>query len=274
MGKISPIKARLQGKVTRDMFGVDTDLPEMLQLDLGKLDPNPDQPRKHFDQAFLEELAESIKEKGLIQPIVVKRLTGGRFMIVAGERRYRAHKLIGADTIRAIATDGNPDEIALIENVQRQDLDPIEEAEAYARLLERHQYSQRDLGRIVGKAESTISEILSLNALPLAIKEELRTSEVIRPAKSVLIEIARLPDSDKQLSLWQELKAGKATVKAARERKKRPTPEQLTSYQRVLGAIQRLRRELESSEELSEDQRAQIAKLVEDCHRRVQVKRN
>ena len=212
----------LRGKLSRSMFfDTSLDLPRIVEVDLNRLTPNPDQPRKTFDEAALRELAASIKQHGLIQPVTVKEAAGDRYLLVAGERRYRAHQLLGRATIAAIITQGNPDEIALIENLQREDLNPLEAAEALATMMERHHYSQEDLGRTIGKNRVTVNELLRLNTLPQRIKEECRTSDTLR--KSVLIELARLDEESEQLRLWEEIKSGRlATVRAAREHKATP----------------------------------------------------
>ena len=209
----------LKGKLSRAMFfQTSPDLPRIVEVDLDRLTPNPDQPRKQFDETALQELAASIEKHGLIQPVTVKEADGDTFMLVAGERRYRAHQLLGRTTIAAIITQGNPDEIALIENLQREDLNPVEAAEALATMMERHHYSQEDLGRTIGKNRVTVNELLRLNTLPQIIKDECRTSDTLR--KSVLIELARLDDENAQLRLWEEIKNGRqATVRATRERK-------------------------------------------------------
>lgn len=215
----SPRPSTLRGKLSPEIFfATSPDLPRIVEIDLDRLTPNPDQPRKWFDEAALQELAASIEKHGLIQPIIVKEAEGDTFILVAGERRYRAHKLLGKTTIAAIITQGHPDEIALIENLQREDLNPVEAAEALALMMERHHYSQEDLGRTIGKNRVTVNELLRLNTLPQKIKEECRTSDTLR--KSVLIELARMDDEGAQLRLWEEIKKGRQhTVRAAREHK-------------------------------------------------------
>jgi len=212
----------LRGKLTRSMFfETSPDLPRIVEVDLDRLTPNPDQPRKTFDETALRELAASIERHGLIQPVTVKEAAGDTYILVAGERRYRAHQLLGRTTIAAILTQGNPDEIALIENLQREDLNPIDAAEALASLMERHRYSQEDLGRTIGKNRVTVNELLRLNTLPPKIKAECRTSDTLR--KSVLIELARLDEESEQLRLWEAIKNGRlATVRAARAYKATP----------------------------------------------------
>jgi ParB family chromosome partitioning protein len=208
----------LRGKFSREMFfETSPDLPRIVEVDLARLVPNPDQPRKTFDETALRELAASIEKHGLIQPVTVKETAGDTFILVAGERRYRAHKLLGKTTIAAIVTQGNPDEIALIENLQREDLNPIDAAEALSTMMERYHYSQEELGRAIGKNRVTVNELLRLNALPQTIKVECRTSDTFR--KSVLIELARLDSEHEQLRLWEEIKSGRlVTVRATRER--------------------------------------------------------
>jgi ParB family chromosome partitioning protein len=211
----------LSEKLSKDvLFGISGDLPRIIEIGLQKLRPNPDQPRSNFSEDALRELAGSIEQHGLIQPIAVveDHENEGGFIIVAGERRYRAFKLLGKETIPAITTSGNPDEIALIENMQREDLSPIEEAEALEKLMGRHHYKQEDLAKVIGKARTTVVELLSLNKLPEEIKSECRTSDIA--PKSVLIEIVRLGKPKDQLKFWKGFKKGeKPTVRAARAHK-------------------------------------------------------
>src|SRR5512143_1573075 len=111
------------------LFGTTRGVPRIIELDLAEIHTNPDQPRKTFDEEALQELAASIERHGLIQPITVKKLEDGQgYLLVAGERRLRAHEKLGLSRIVALVTKGDADEIALVENLQRQDLDPLEEA--------------------------------------------------------------------------------------------------------------------------------------------------
>lgn len=196
------------------------DARRMFEIDLSKITPNPDQPRKRFDEQGLRELAASIEKYGLLQPVTLKRTEDpDRYLLVAGERRFRAHQLLERERIYAILTDGNPDEISLIENIQRADLDPLEEAEAMVRMMEQHSYTQQDLGKVIGKAQNTVSEILQLNGLLEQIKEEHRTSDSSQVSKSLLIALSRLKNEEEQLAMWEEIKAGGVTVRRARQRK-------------------------------------------------------
>jgi ParB family transcriptional regulator, chromosome partitioning protein len=205
------------------MFGLSPEMPRIIEIDLDKLRPNPDQPRKVFNEETIKELASSIEQHGLIQPISVipDSERQDRFMIVAGERRYRAHQHLGKPTITAIITKGNSDEIALIENIQREDLSPIDQAEGLAGMMERHGYKQEDLARVVGKSRPTVTELLSLNSLPEDIKQECRTFDV---PKTFLVQIVRVGKPEEQLRFWDEYKKGE--VKTVREAKRRKAGEQ------------------------------------------------
>lgn len=136
-----------------------------VELRITDIEPNADQPRKAFDQNALEELAENIKQHGLLQPIVVRPLANGNYQIVAGERRWRASRIAGNKTILAIIkelTDEETMEIALIENLQREDLNPIEEAEGYKQLMDNFNMTQDTLAKRVGKSRSSIANALRL----------------------------------------------------------------------------------------------------------------
>jgi ParB family chromosome partitioning protein len=191
------------------------DRPRIVEIDLHDLHPNPDQPRKTFSEESLIELAASIERHGLIQPITVKRLDSGTYLLVAGERRFRAFERLGRPTIPAIVTTGDAEEIALIENIQREDLNPLEVAEALARMMDRHRYTQEQLGQVVGKSQAAVSQVLGLLNLPETIKTEYRAAP--RSSKSLLVEIAAMKSEAEQLRLWAAIKDGRiANVKAAR----------------------------------------------------------
>jgi ParB family chromosome partitioning protein len=212
MAKKTPMKDRIRA----DFFGVSADIPRIVEIDIANIQRNPHQPRQIFDPTSIDELAASIEEKGLLQPIVVQKTGDDSYMIVAGERRFRACQQLGRPTIAAIVTDGDVDEIALIENMQREDLKPVELAEALARLIETHQYTHEVAAKMLGKARNTITELLSINRLDPAIREECRTSDI--GSKSLLVEIARM-EPDRQAEAWTQAKNGTATVRAARAAK-------------------------------------------------------
>jgi ParB family chromosome partitioning protein len=160
---------------TPDSNLVEGDDSQIKKINLDSIEPNPYQPRKTFNQEELEELTHSIKEHGLIQPIIVRKAkSGSGYQIVAGERRYRASKNLNLKEIDAIITDIDEQqmmEIALIENLQRKDLNPIEEAEAYQQLIDTFNLVQAELAKRVGKSRSSIANSLRLLKLPDKIKE-------------------------------------------------------------------------------------------------------
>ena len=153
------------------LFGLSPDFPKVVELRLTQIERNPDQPRKLFDPDEIAGLAASIDRVGQQNPILVKRLERDRYLLVGGERRIRACETLGRSTIYAIVTTGDPDEIALIDNVQRVDLNALELAEALARLIERHQYTQEQVGAIIGRSQTEVAKLLSLRRLPASIRE-------------------------------------------------------------------------------------------------------
>jgi len=143
------------------------------EIDLTMIDSNPYQPRRDFDESKLEELAASIKEHGVIQPIIVRR-AGTRYHVIAGERRLRASRIAGLKEIPAIIKEAGESEmmqIAVIENVQRQDLNPVEEAAAYRRLIDEFLLTQESVSDLVGKSRSAVANTLRLNKLPMDVLE-------------------------------------------------------------------------------------------------------
>src|SRR5574344_1244633 len=157
-----------------------TSIDEIVEIDLSELRANPYQPRKIFDEDALQELANSIKEHGVFQPIIVKKSIKG-YEIIAGERRVRASKLAGLTKIPAIIrdfTDEQMMEIALLENLQRENLTAIEEAVAYKALLENLNLTQDELSKKVGKSRSHITNIIGLLRLPADIQKLVNTSKI------------------------------------------------------------------------------------------------
>ena len=174
-------------------------------VDIGLIIPDPNQPRKFFDEEALEELSQSISQKGVLQPIIIRKGPDGDIYLVAGERRYRAAKMAGLEKIPAVITKGNPMEIALIENLQRENLKAIEEAEALGRMVEEHDYTHEQLALVIGKARSTITETLSLNKLPEPIREECRRADIF--PRRLLVEIAKQKTEAAMLDLFAQIKA-------------------------------------------------------------------
>lgn len=204
------------------LFGLSSDFPALMELDVAKVHRDPEQPRKVFNPAKMESLAESIREKGLKQPILVRPHPElvGEYMIVFGERRWRAHGMASKSTIFAIfhPNPHNIAEIQLIENDQRDDLTPFERGRGYRRLMEEHGYSQRELAKVVGKSQPEINRLLGLLALPDFIVAEYEDDPELSDtvSKSMLAEIAAEPDPDLQVRLWESAKSG-ATVKILRQ---------------------------------------------------------
>lgn len=142
---------------------------ELVELDIDLLEVNEEQPRTRFDEKKLEELAASIKENGLVQPILVRKIDGGKYQIIAGERRWRAAQRAGLLKIAAVVREVSDDkllELALVENIARQELNPIEEAIAYQKLISRYGLTQEQIARRVGKDRSSVTNILRLLKLP------------------------------------------------------------------------------------------------------------
>jgi len=205
------------------VLGISDDLPEIIEIDIAHVQPNPDQPRKHFDDPEIETLAKSIEEHGLLHPITVTAHPEepDLAVLVSGERRLRACQKLGRTTIWAIFTTGRTDEIALIENLQRVDLDPLELADALVALQGQRNYSQDDIARIIGKSKATVSRIFKVASLPALVRSEyvtLGTDQ--RPSLSILEEIAYATQADHQEALWTRAKSGasRAAIRLLREK--------------------------------------------------------
>ncbi len=166
------------------------------EIELDRIVPNEYQPRKAFDDEKLKELAASIKEQGVIQPVIVHR-AGSGYQLIAGERRWRASRLAGLKTIPALikeATKRDLLEMALIENIQREDLNALEAAEAYKRLQDEFRLTQEDLARRVGKERSTVTNFLRLLHLPKEIKQELAAGALNMGHAKALLSLERSRD--------------------------------------------------------------------------------
>jgi ParB family chromosome partitioning protein len=166
----------LSSLLQEDLISItnENDAQVILKIDL--IDPNPNQPRKNIEYDKIIELANSIQEKGLLQPIIVSSTDNGRYKIVAGERRWRACKMIKLDEISVVIKNLSEKEIleiALIENIQRQELTAIEEAECLAKLMEEFDYSQEELAQSISKSRSHVANLLRLTTLPQGIKEQI-----------------------------------------------------------------------------------------------------
>jgi ParB family chromosome partitioning protein len=194
-----------------------THVGRMLPID--KLDANPDQPRREIGD--LTELTASIKEKGVLEPLLVKPMRTGRWTIIAGERRWRAATAASLTEVPCIemdVDDAEVAEIALIENMQRKDLTPWEEADGLRALCERFGYTHEEVAKKVGKSRSTVTEALSIAAIPEEIREICRDSEI--NSKSLLLQIVRQPDDESMRAMAQQIGAEGLTRDGARKARK------------------------------------------------------
>ena len=186
----------------------------IVELDIDSIEVNPFQPRTSFNEEALNELATSIKELGVIQPITVRKLDFNKYQLVSGERRFRASKLIGLTTIPAyirIANDQESLEMALVENIQRQDLDPIEIALSYQRLIDEINLTQEQMSERVGKKRSTIANYLRLLKLDPIIQTGIRDGFVSMGHGRALINIE---DTEEQLEIYEKVVSNNLSVRA------------------------------------------------------------
>jgi len=173
------------------------------EIELSKIEVNPFQPRTKFDEEALNELAQSIKEIGIVQPITVRKLNSNSFQLIAGERRFRASKIAGLTKIPAyvrLAEDDKMLEMALVENIQREDLDSIEVAISYQRLIDECDLTQESLSDRVGKKRSTISNYLRLLKLPAEIQKGIREKNILMGHARALVNV---DNRDYQLSIYK-----------------------------------------------------------------------
>ncbi len=185
----------------------------VVELELSAIEVNPFQPRTNFNDESIKELASSIKELGIIQPITVRKLDFNKYQLVSGERRFRASKLVGLETIPAyirIANDQESLEMALVENIQRQDLDPIEIALSYQRLIDEIQLTQEKLSDRVGKKRSTITNYLRLLKLHPIIQTGMRDGFVSMGHGRALISIEKKKD---QIAIFEKVVAQGLSVR-------------------------------------------------------------
>jgi ParB family chromosome partitioning protein len=243
--QLERLKGQLGGVTGHDrLFGaVGTNLPHMVEVRLDEIRPSPHQPRRRFEPEGIAALAESLERHGLLQPVVVRRGEGGEgWELVAGERRLRAARHLGWATIPALMAGGDPEELALIENIQREDLHPLEEAVAVTRLMQRHGYTHEAVGRVLGKPRTTVGEIVSLTTLPEWLREEAHERPV---ARHLLVQLARIADPDEQRAAWEAVKNG-ASVRTLKARRAASGPRpRAAPVNRILAAATSSVRELE-----------------------------
>ncbi len=231
--------------------------PTSFDVALDRLHPNRFQPRTRFDDAGLDELASSIREQGIVQPLVVSRQATGDFTIIAGERRWRAARLAGLSVVPVIVREVSGDldflKLALVENLQRRDLDPIEEADAYRMLVDAFHLSQEDVARQVGKARTTVTNALRLLRLPPEVQDWLRSGELTPGQARPLLSHT---DADQQIQLARravqegltarDLESFSRTANPKPSREKKPDSVDVNTA----AAADRLTRELQTSVEI------------------------
>ena len=213
------------------------------EIPVGELDPNPDQPRRTFSEESIGQLADSIREQGILQPLLVAPSGGGRYMIIAGERRFRAGRAAGLETLPCIVKDIDvirQREIALIENLQREDLNPIEAARGVKALMDQCGYTQEKIGERLGKSRPAIANMIRLLQLPDEVSEMVKDGLLSAGHARVLIGI---PDKETQLRLARKAVDEGLNVRqmeqlaktAAGKPKKKAAPKQLPAE---LGELQ------------------------------------
>ena len=229
----------------------------LLEVDPARIDPNPDQPRQHIDEAKLAELAHSMSEQGIVQPMIVRK-HGSRFQLIAGERRWRAAQRAGITRVPVLVRDVADHqvlEIALVENIQREELNPIEEATAYRRLVSELGYSQEQVASRVGKDRSTVANLLRLLRLPRDVRG-LIAKQVLSPGHAR--PLLSLASAEHQLEIAAQIVAKGLSVREVERRvnavktpagkasKKRPDPNTREAERRLeqaLGTAVRIRRQ-------------------------------
>ncbi len=202
-------------------------------IETGRITPNPQQPRRNFNEQSLQELAESIREFGMLQPIIVTKLeyetesgTNVQYQLIAGERRWRAAQMVGLERIPAIIRNVNLDrerlEIAIIENVQRADLNPIEAARAYSRLQDEFGLTQREIASRLGKSRESVANTIRLLNLPSAIQDSITQNQISESQGRLLLTVN---DIAQQLSLFEDLRRNNLSVRELKHRiQKAKTP--------------------------------------------------
>jgi len=232
-----------------------------------QLHANPDQPRKHFDPDALAELAASIAQHGILQPVIVKRATSG-FLLMAGERRYRAAQLVGLTVIPALVRDDDPLEIAIIENLQREDLSPLEEAEGLGALIDQYGYTHEVLAELIGKSRPYVSNTLALRRLPPHIKQDVHAQPDV--SREILISLARAESPERQDALWRLTRMRKLSVQRFRSEQAGEVAgrSEMTEIARTLRRLGRKLRALDLAG-LAPAERQQLERLLRRANSRL-----
>lgn len=248
------VQSLAAGSLTRGQRTVVSAVP------IDRIAPNPAQPRRHFDESALAELADSIRRHGLLQPIIVCRGSGdGSYQIMAGERRFRACKMAGMPVVPVLVRDGDPIEIAMIENLQRADLSPLEEAEGLQALISQFHYTHEALAELIGKSRPYVSNTLSICRLPSDIKDEFHAAPVV--SREILISISRAESPERQEMLWRLAKMRHLSVRSFRSAKS-GQPGSRSDVDAVGMLVRRLGRRMKVAlaADLTPDQRTQAAR--------------
>ena len=206
------------------------------EIELSKIQPNPDQPRTFFDQEALEELAASIRSLGIVQPITLREISPDSYQIISGERRYRASLMAGLEAIPAYvktAEDDNVMEMALIENIQREDLNAIEISLAYQKLLDTHSLTQEQLSDRIGKKRATIANYLRLLKLPANIQIGLKNKMIDMGHARTLVSIA---DPAVQLDIYEKILKQQLSVRSVEEMVRKLSEEKVPATEKPQGS--------------------------------------
>ena len=221
----------------------------VVTLRLSQIEPNRDQPRKIFSEEALNELADSIREHGVLQPLLVRPLPGGSYQLVAGERRWRASRMAGLQEVPVVIREMDEEqamEIALIENLQREDLNAIEEASGYKLLMERYGMTQEQVAKRVGKSRPAIANALRLLHLPQTVITMVEEGEVSPGHARALLAFE---DQNKLLSVAQKVKTGKYSVrdieKMSKEKNEEPQDQKAEAHQESWSAQETFFTEME-----------------------------
>jgi ParB family transcriptional regulator, chromosome partitioning protein len=195
-----------------------SELGRIHNVPIGKIKPNSRQPRRYFDHAELESLIASIREHGIVQPLVARKLADGTFELIAGERRLRASMALGLTTVPVIIRETKDDRekllLSLVENINRHDLNPLEEAEAYSQLAGEFNLTQEEIGRQVGKNRSTIANMMRLLALPEEMRQAIISGSLGASQAKVL---AGITDEAARRKMFNDMLGGGVTVRVAEE---------------------------------------------------------
>jgi ParB family chromosome partitioning protein len=229
----------------------------IINLGIEEIHPDKNQPRRHFDDAHIAELAESIKSKGLLLPLIVRRAHEG-YVLIAGERRWRAAQKAGLRELPAMVREVSEKEafeLALIENIQREDLNPLEEAEAYKRLIDEHGLTQEELAARVHKERSTVANALRLLRLPDAIKQAIVAGQLSMGHARALLAIADEGDlrkaAEKVISEQLSVRAAEALVQRLKS-KRQPKAKSGEDSAQVRHLVEKLQRKLGAKVELKD----------------------